>query len=111
MKITKGNVFDHLGFAPEQSLELKIKADILLAIREHIEKKNYTQKELAEKLRIHQPDASKLMTGRITSVTIDKLLRYAGRLNLGATVIITQPPTAKSTAKVKRSKQALVGTR
>ena len=30
MKITKGNVFDDLGFDAERSLELKIKADIML---------------------------------------------------------------------------------
>jgi predicted XRE-type DNA-binding protein len=64
MKVTQGNVFDHLGFAPEESLELKIKADILLAIREHIKKRGLTQKQIAEKLKVHQPDASKLMSGK-----------------------------------------------
>ncbi len=36
--ITKGNVFDDLRFSPSQALELKIKSDLWLALREEIER-------------------------------------------------------------------------
>jgi predicted XRE-type DNA-binding protein len=103
MKITKGNVFDDLGFDVERSLELKIKADIMLAIRQHAERKKYTQTQLAAVLKEHQPTVSRLLNGRIDSITIDKLLRYAGRLNLGATLRITEPKPGKSKGKTVKS--------
>ena len=99
MKITKGNVFDDLGFDAERALELKIKADIMLAIRQHVERRKYTQGQLAAILREHQPTVSRLLNGRINSITIDKLLRYAGRLNLGATLMITDPKARKPKSK------------
>lgn len=110
MHITRGNVFDDLGLSPERALELKIKADILIAISAHIERKGYTQKEVGKLLGIHQPDASRLVNGKISGITVDKLLRYAGKLNLGAEIRVTDPgarkrtvgKTAKATAKSRK---------
>jgi|GraSoi2013_115cm_1033766.scaffolds.fasta_scaffold141962_1 predicted XRE-type DNA-binding protein len=87
--ITKSNVFDDLGFSPSQALELKIKSDLWLALREEIERHRYTQRDLCRILDEYQPEVSNLLNGRISKMSIEKLLRYAGRLSMKATLKIT----------------------
>ena len=80
--IVKGNVFDALGFSASEASALKIKAEILSAILEHIRAEGYTQAQLVDMLDEYQPSVSNLLKGRISQVSIEKLLRYADRLRL-----------------------------
>lgn len=82
--ITRGDVLDDLGFTRSEATALKIKADLLDAIRTEIERKKYTQRQLVSILNEHQPAVSNLMRGRITQVSIEKLLRYSDRLGMRA---------------------------
>jgi len=80
--IVKGNVFDELGFSPSEASALRFKAEILSAILELVRVKGYKQAQLAEILDEYQPSVSNLLRGRISQVSIEKLLRYADRLGL-----------------------------
>ncbi len=82
--ITRGDVLDDLGFTRSEATALKIKADLLDAIRTEIERKKYTQRQLVSIFDEHQPAVSNLMRGRITQVSIEKLLRYLDRLGMRA---------------------------
>ena len=82
--ITRGDVLDDLGFTRSEATALKIKADLLDAIRTEIERKKYTQRQLVSILDEHQPAVSNLMRGRIAQVSIEKLLRYSDRLGMRA---------------------------
>lgn len=86
--IVKGNVFDALGFSVSEASALKIKAEILSAILEHIGAKGYTQAQLVDILDEYQPSVSNLLKGRIAQVSIEKLLRYADRLHLKTSIAI-----------------------
>ena len=86
--IVKGNIFDALGFSASEASALKIKAEILSAILEHARLKRYTQKDLVEILDEYQPSVSNLLKGRISQVSIEKLLRYADRLHLEARIAV-----------------------
>jgi predicted XRE-type DNA-binding protein len=77
-------VLDDLGFTRSEAAALKIKADLLDAIRTEIERKKYTQRQLVSILDEHQPAVSNLMRGRIAQVSIEKLLRYSDRLGMRA---------------------------
>ncbi|HWG20365.1 MAG TPA: helix-turn-helix transcriptional regulator [Terracidiphilus sp.] len=92
--VTKGDVLDDLGFSRSEATALKIKADLLDAIRGEIEKRNYTQRQLVDILDEHQPAVSNLMRGRITQVSIEKLLRYSDRLGMSARLKVV--PGAKT---------------
>ncbi len=94
--ITKGDIFDDLGFAPAETLEAKIKADIWQALMKHIEQHEYSQAYLVAVLKVHQPDVSNLLKGKISKVSITKLIQFAGRLNLDARVKVTSPKIVKS---------------
>ncbi len=82
--VTRGDVLDDLGFTRSEATALKIKSDLLDAIRSEIDKKKYTQRQLVSILDEHQPAVSNLMRGRITQVSIEKLLRYSDRLGMRA---------------------------
>jgi len=86
--IVKGNIFDALGFSASEASALKIKAEILSAILEHVRAKGYTQSQLVEILDEYQPSVSNLIKGRISHVSIEKLLRYADRLHLQTSIAI-----------------------
>ncbi len=96
--IVKGNVFDALGFSPSEASVLKIKAELLSAILEYVKVKRYTQAELADILDEYQPSVSNLLRGRISQVSIEKLLRYADRLHL-QTSIAVRPMTGRGPAR------------
>jgi predicted XRE-type DNA-binding protein len=102
--IVKGNVFDALGFSASEASALKIKAELLSAILEHVKATGYTQAQLAGVLDEYQPSVSNLLRGRISQVSIEKLLRYADRLNL-QTSIAVRPIEGRSRHTTSRQKQ------
>ncbi len=80
--ITKGDVFDDLGFSRSKASALKIKASIVEAILAEIDRRGFTQRELVDILDEYQPNVSNLMNGRIGKISIEKLLHYADRLKM-----------------------------
>ena len=76
------NVFEDLGFDVEEALNLKVRADLMLDLRAHIQKHGWTQKEAAEFLGGTQPRISNLMNGEISRFSIDKLINLFGKIGL-----------------------------
>lgn len=75
------NVFEDLDFAPEEALNLKIRADLMLNIKQFIQSQGWTQKQAALFFGETQPRISDLMNGDIDRFSIDKLvmmLAHAG---------------------------------
>jgi predicted XRE-type DNA-binding protein len=103
--ITTGDIFDDLGFSPAETLEAKIKSDLLHAIVQHSEAHHLSQAELAQALNIHQPDVSNLLKGKISKFSITRLIQFAARLNLEPRVEIAVPKKANTiTLQAKASK-------
>ncbi|HZP04984.1 MAG TPA: helix-turn-helix transcriptional regulator [Terracidiphilus sp.] len=102
--VVRGNVFDALGFSASEASALKIKAELLSAILEHVKAKGYTQAQLADVLDEYQPSVSNLLRGRISQVSIEKLLRYADRLHL-QTSIAVRPIERRSLRATSRGKK------
>jgi len=84
--ITRDNVFLDIGFPPEKALALKFKAKILIAILDEVKRRKYRQSQLVRILDEHQPVVSNLLRGKITQMSIEKLLIYADRLGLSLDV-------------------------
>ena len=84
--ITRDNVFLDIGFPPEKALALKFKAKILIAILDEIARQKYRQAQLVKILDEHQTVVSNLLRGKITQMSIEKLLMYADRLGLSLDV-------------------------
>jgi predicted XRE-type DNA-binding protein len=90
--ITKGNVFDDLGFSHSEASALKVKSDLHSAILKEIHRNDYGQHALVTILDEYQPNISNLMKGRISKVSIEKLLTYSDRLKMRASVTIKVAP-------------------
>lgn len=86
--ITKGDVLDDLGFSRSEASSLKVKATIVEAILAEIERRGFTQRDLVDVLDEYQPNVSNLLNGRISKVSIEKLLGYADRLKMTSVVTL-----------------------
>ena len=73
------SVFYDLGFDEAEARVLEIRADLMAALRDHIQKKGWTQSEAAKKLGITQPRISALMKGawRDFSAEIGRLTAFS----------------------------------
>jgi predicted XRE-type DNA-binding protein len=80
--VTRGDVLDDLGFSRSEATALKVKAELLDAIRAEIERRKYTQRQLVSVLDEHQPAVSNLIRGRINQVSNEKLQQYSDRLGM-----------------------------
>lgn len=69
-----GNVFADLGL--ENSEELLAKAELIRHINAVIDNGGYTQKELANRLGVHQPQVSLLRRGALGNFSLERLLHF-----------------------------------
>jgi predicted XRE-type DNA-binding protein len=90
--VIKENILDALGFSTSEASALKIKAELLGAILDHVKGQGYTQSQLVDLLDEYQPSVSNLLKGRIAQVSIEKLLRYADRLHLETSIAVRPMP-------------------
>ena len=93
--LTRGSVLDDLGFSSSEALEIKVKAEIYRDLLQYIKERGFAQQQLGTLLGIHQPDVSNLLNGRISKFSVGKLIKFAGKLNLGAQVKLTKPKQEK----------------
>ena len=101
--ITKGDIFDDLGFSRAEAATAKVKATITEAILAEIDRRRLSQRELVDILDEYQPNVSNLLRGRIGNISIEKLLRYASRLKLESRIELV--PSAR--VRPNRSKRAI----
>ncbi len=87
---SSGNVFADLGFTAGETAELSAKSALIDAIHETLLERGLTQKEAARLCATDQPTLSKVLRGRMESVTIDRLAAWLTAL--GRTVEIRVRP-------------------
>jgi predicted XRE-type DNA-binding protein len=73
---TKGsrNVFADLGFSAAESRNLRIRSEMMTALRKFIEAEGLTQAEAAKRLNVSQPRISDLTRGKISRFSLDTLV-------------------------------------
>jgi len=81
MKMTRssGNVFADLGFDKETAENLRLRADLMIELREVIQRKGLTQAQAAKLFGVSQPRISDLVRGKIALFTIDMLVNMLAR--------------------------------
>lgn len=101
--ITTGDVLDDLGFSRSEASALKIKASIVEAILAEIDRRGFTQRQLVDMLDEYQPNVSNLLHGRISKVSIEKLLTYADRLGIQSSIQLLPLSEVGKTKPAKRA--------
>ena len=96
--ITTGDILEDLGLSAEETLEAKVKADLWRDLLVHIERRGVDQAYLKKTLKIHQPDVSNLLRGKISKFSTGKLIQFAVRLNLDVRVQLKEPKAQRRLA-------------
>ena len=76
------SVWDALEDTPEGAANMKVRAEILIAIQERVRKQKGTQAEKASRLDVTQPRLNDLLQGRIDKFSLDSLVNIAERAGL-----------------------------
>jgi predicted XRE-type DNA-binding protein len=83
-----GNVFADLGFSRSEAIDLQVKAELAMQIHHQIEELGLTQVKAAEWLGVSQPDVSKLMNGRHTGYSVERLLALLNALEVDIDIVV-----------------------
>ena len=92
---SSGNVFADMEFSQAEAAELTVKSALIMTIRDTIKERELSQQEAARLCGTDQPTLSKVMRGRMESVTIDRLTAWLTAL--GRTVEIRVRPYDRRT--------------
>ena len=79
--VTRGNVFEDLGFSAEEAERLALQVFLTEQIRTFIERHNMTQEKAAAFFGVKQPKISKILNENLEGISIDylvKLLAHTG---------------------------------
>jgi predicted XRE-type DNA-binding protein len=85
-----GSILDQLGFDRQGALELKLKAALHQNILRLIKRRKYSARDLERILSIQQPRVSELTRGKISTLSVARLLLYADLLGARAEVKLKQ---------------------
>lgn len=83
------NVFDDLGFSHEEAAALNMKSRLYSKVVECA--RNYSQRQLQEILREHQPRISDLLRGKMSKFSLETLVNYAEALHMQPEIKIHAP--------------------
>ena len=81
-----GNVFEDLGFDKAEAEVMKLRAEIMIRIEQHLREQKWSQREAAARLHITQPRVSRLMKGACEDFSLDMLVTIAHRAGLKPTL-------------------------
>jgi predicted XRE-type DNA-binding protein len=73
-KVTKGNVFEDLGFDPSESADLALRAYLMSEVRKFVENNDQTQVKAAQFFDTTQPKMSYIMNGMVEKISSDYLV-------------------------------------
>src|SRR5689334_11285374 len=96
---TQGSVLNELNMSEQERLELKLKADLHQDILKIIKKKKFTPRQLEKLFDIPQPRVSELLRGKLSLLSVSKLLYYAHLL--GAHADIKLKPSKRAATSVQ----------
>jgi predicted XRE-type DNA-binding protein len=78
--VSRGNVFEDLGFTSEEAAVLRVKASLHIEILKAVKRRKLTPRQLERLLDIPQPRVSELLCGKISQMSADRLTKYLYRL-------------------------------
>ncbi len=82
----EGSVLDELGLDRQAALELKLKAALHQKILQLVKRRGYRARDLERILQIQQPRVSKLTRGKLSTLSVARLLLCADLLGAKAEV-------------------------
>ena len=84
------SVWDAIERPAAAAASMKARADVMIAVRDVIDKWQVTQAEAAKRLGISQPRLNDLVRGRIDKFSLDALMDLAARAGLSVRVKVVR---------------------
>jgi predicted XRE-type DNA-binding protein len=98
--VGSGNVFADLGLPnPEERL---LKAQIMHAIGEEIKRQGLTQVQAAKKVGLAQPDLSRILNGRASNYSTERLLRVLLHLGRNIEIVLSDAPVPVGVISIRK---------
>ena len=76
------NAWEAIAGSPEEAAHLKLRAQLMDALKAYLDHEGITQAEAAHRLGVPRSRVSELVHDRISKFTIDKLVAMAARVGL-----------------------------
>ncbi len=73
-----GNVFEDIGFPPDEARNLLLRSELMSRIEDFVEHSGLTQARAARLLGLTQPRLNAMLKGRIDLFSLDALVNSAG---------------------------------
>lgn len=84
------SVWDAIEPTPAEAASMKARAELMLAVRDAIDKWDTTQVQAAKRLKITQPRLNDLLRGRINKFSLDALVDLAYQAGLSVKVKVAR---------------------
>ena len=85
-----GSVWEAIENTPEIRENLKVRSSLMMALKDHLECNNLSQKQAASLFGVTQPRVSDLVRGRIHLFSIDALVNMASSAGLRIEMRVSQ---------------------
>ncbi len=96
---SSGNVFADIGLSkPEERL---VKADLAIRIAETIHARRLTQTRAARILKIDQPKISRLLQGRLSGFSTERLMHFLTLLGRDVEIVVKRAPRSRRQGRVR----------
>lgn len=93
------SVFDALADTPAEAENLKVRSQLMRAIRERIDEFGWSQRVAAENLGVTQPRISDLKNGKMSRFSLDVLVNLATQVGLAVQVRVVDARTEETVAE------------
>jgi len=84
------SVWDALEDGPAEAMAMRLRADLMIAIQEVVERWDLTQAEAARRLGVTQPRLNDLLRGKIDKFSLDALTALAAKAGLSVKMRIAR---------------------
>lgn len=99
--ITKGNVFEDLGFNREAAVDLTMKVDLARDVRKFIERQGLTQVQAAAFFEVPRPKISHIQSNRLDGISIEYLVRMLAKTGGRLSYRFRQPSKQAGEARIR----------
>lgn len=96
------SVWDALEDNAAEAENMKLRAKLMVAVRDYIERKGFSQAQAAKQLGVTQPRISDLVRGKIDLFSIDMLINMAAAAGMHVDMKIGRGETGASGRAVRR---------
>jgi predicted XRE-type DNA-binding protein len=100
--VTRGNVFEDLGFSPEEAERMALQVFLGEQLRAFIKRNKLSQASAAAFFGVQQPKISKIMNENLEGMSIDYLVKMLVRTG-GTLSYSFRPPRKRSPKELEES--------